>query len=68
LGPILRQKQDQEVSINALALNMADGKSYVCVFNDGDVVYKAGSARFDGKELEAWCEQNFRFTQRLRFE
>ncbi|KAH7473549.1 hypothetical protein FOMA001_g12241 [Fusarium oxysporum f. sp. matthiolae] len=68
LGPILRQKQDQEVSINALALNVADGKSYVCVFNDGDVVYKAGSARFDGKELEAWCEQNFRFTQRLRFE
>ncbi|KAF5267281.1 hypothetical protein FOXYS1_1850 [Fusarium oxysporum] len=68
LGPILRQKQDQEVSINALALNVADGKSYVCVFNDGDVVYKAGSARFGGKELEAWCEQNFRFTQRLRFE
>ncbi|EMT65976.1 hypothetical protein FOC4_g10008093 [Fusarium odoratissimum] len=68
LGPILRQKQDQEVSINALALNVADGKSYVCIFNDGDVVYKAGSARFDGKELEAWCEQNFRFTQRLRFE
>ncbi|PNP83552.1 hypothetical protein FNYG_03115 [Fusarium nygamai] len=67
LEPALRQKQDQEVSINALALNVADGKSYVCVFNDGDVVYEAGSARFDGKELEAWCEQNFRFTQRLRF-
>ncbi|KAF5979120.1 hypothetical protein FBULB1_5876 [Fusarium bulbicola] len=67
LEPVLRQKQDQEVSINALALNVVDGESYVCVFNDGDVVYEAGSARFDGKELEAWCEQNFRFTQRLRF-
>ncbi|CVL09719.1 uncharacterized protein FPRO_13230 [Fusarium proliferatum ET1] len=67
LEPVLRQKQYQEVSINALGLNVADGKSYVCVFNDGDVVYEAGSARFDGKELEAWCEQNFRFTQRLRF-
>ncbi|KAF5255100.1 hypothetical protein FANTH_155 [Fusarium anthophilum] len=66
LEPVLRQKQDQEVSINALALNVVDGESYVCVFNDGDVVYEAGSARFDGKELEAWCEQNFRFTQRLR--
>ncbi|KAH7241060.1 uncharacterized protein BKA55DRAFT_518438 [Fusarium redolens] len=68
LEPVLRQKQDQEVSINALALNVADGKSCVCVFNDGDVVYETGSAKFDGKEFEAWCEQNFRFTQRLRFD
>ncbi|KAF4341089.1 hypothetical protein FBEOM_4959 [Fusarium beomiforme] len=65
LGPVLRQKQDQEVSINALALNVTNGNSYACVFNDGDVVYETGPANFDGKEFEAWCEQNFRFTQRV---
>jgi hypothetical protein len=67
LEKIMRKKQDEEVSINALALNVTDGRSYACVFNDGCVVYEAGMARFDGKEFEYWCEQNFRFTQRLTF-
>ncbi|KAF9776240.1 hypothetical protein IL306_005606 [Fusarium sp. DS 682] len=68
LEPVLRQKQDQEASINALALNVVNGNSYACVFNDGDVVYETGPAHFDGKEFEAWCEQNFSFTQRLRID
>jgi hypothetical protein len=67
LEKVMRKKQDEEVSINALALNVTDGRSYACVFNDGTVVYEAGRARFDGKEFEYWCEQNFRFTQRLTF-
>jgi hypothetical protein len=67
LEKTMRKKQDEEVSINALALNVTDGRSYACVFNDGCVVYEAGMARFDGKEFEYWCEQNFRFTQRLTF-
>ncbi|CAJ0550641.1 Ff.00g105710.m01.CDS01 [Fusarium sp. VM40] len=67
LEKVMRKKKDEEVSINALALNVTDGRSYACVFNDGTVVYEAGRARFDGKEFEYWCEQNFRFTQRLTY-
>ncbi|KAM0348631.1 hypothetical protein ACHAPU_004066 [Fusarium lateritium] len=63
----LQKKQDEEVTICALALNVSDGDSYACVFNDGSVVHRAGSARFDGNEFECWCEQNFVFSQRLNF-
>ncbi|KAF4997190.1 hypothetical protein FGRMN_4085 [Fusarium graminum] len=61
----LQKKQEEEVTIRALALNVSDGNSYACVFNDGVVVHETGSARFDSNEFECWCEQNFLFKQRL---
>ncbi|RBR13962.1 uncharacterized protein FIESC28_07928 [Fusarium coffeatum] len=67
LQDTLRKKQDEEVCIAALALNVADGNSYACVFNDGTMVYENGPAAFDGKEFERWCEQNFNFTQRVYY-
>ncbi|RGP80201.1 hypothetical protein FLONG3_1735 [Fusarium longipes] len=67
LEATLRRKQDEEVSIAACALNVTDGNSYACVFEDGSVVYEAGSAAFDGNEFERWCEENFKFTQRVYF-
>ncbi|KAJ4257588.1 hypothetical protein NW762_008713 [Fusarium torreyae] len=67
LEEALTRKKEEEVTINALALNVTDGNSYACVFNDGTVRYQAGSARFDGEEFERWCAQNFTFTQRLEF-
>ncbi|KAG8362330.1 hypothetical protein FVEN_g636 [Fusarium venenatum] len=65
LEATLRRKQEDEVVIAALALNVTDGNSYACVFEDGSVIYEAGPAAFDGKEFERWCENNFDFPQKV---
>ncbi|KAF5017561.1 hypothetical protein F66182_10497 [Fusarium sp. NRRL 66182] len=52
LKKALQRKQEEEVTINALALNVTDGNSFACVFNDGHVAYEAGVAGFDGDEFE----------------
>lgn len=67
LRHVLQKKQDEEVSIAALALNVTHGDSYACVFDDGTVVYENGPAAFDGQRFEHWCEENFRFPQRVCF-
>lgn len=67
LEDTLQKKQEEEVCIAALALNVTDGSSYACVFEDGTKKYEAGSAGFDGKEFERWCDENFKYPQRVRY-
>ncbi|KAM5354192.1 hypothetical protein ACJ41O_000842 [Fusarium nematophilum] len=58
----LRSARELGTQIAALTMNLTDGKSYACVFEDGDVAYEVGEpAVFDGGEFERWCEENFEF-------
>ncbi|GKU02808.1 hypothetical protein FLAG1_05900 [Fusarium langsethiae] len=67
LETTLRKKQEEEVSIAALAFNITDGSSYACVFQDGSIMYETGPAAFDGTEFERWCEKNFDFSQKVYY-
>ncbi|KAF4454692.1 hypothetical protein F53441_2770 [Fusarium austroafricanum] len=60
----LHEKQDQEVSINALALNVTDSNSYAGVFNDGHIVFGNMPYGFDGKDFVA-CRRKIMSTRTL---